>query len=55
MRAPLDISAAKRLLGWAPKWPIEDGIRQYADCFRTYVNNAGSHTPSGSLARPQSE
>src|SRR5512139_2610506 len=54
MRAPLDISAAKRLLGWSPKWPIEDGIRQYADRFRTYVNETGAHSPSGSLARPQS-
>jgi nucleoside-diphosphate-sugar epimerase len=37
MRAPLDISVAKRLLGWSPKWQIEDGIRQYADRFRAYV------------------
>jgi nucleoside-diphosphate-sugar epimerase len=43
MRAPLDITAAKRLLGWAPKWPIEDGIRQYADRFRAYVKCSGSH------------
>ena len=43
MRAPLDISAAKRLLGWSPKWPIEDGIRQYADRFRAYAKGAGSN------------
>lgn len=40
MRAPLDISAAKRLLGWSPKWRIEDGIRQYANRFRAYVTNS---------------
>jgi|PersoiStandDraft_1058852.scaffolds.fasta_scaffold07055_2 nucleoside-diphosphate-sugar epimerase len=43
MRAPLDITAAKRLLGWSPKWPIEDGIRQYAARFRTYLKGAGAH------------
>jgi nucleoside-diphosphate-sugar epimerase len=37
MRAPLDVSAAKRLLGWSPKWPLEAGIRQYADRYRRYV------------------
>jgi nucleoside-diphosphate-sugar epimerase len=40
MRAPLDISVAKRLLGWSPKWQIEDGIRQYADRFRAYVKGS---------------
>src|SRR5262245_3748251 len=28
MRAPLDITAAKRALGWSPKWPLTEGIRQ---------------------------
>jgi len=37
MRAPLDIAAAKRLLGWSPKWPLEDGIRQYAERYRAYA------------------
>jgi nucleoside-diphosphate-sugar epimerase len=37
MRAPLDIAAAKRLLGWSPKWPLAAGIRQYADRYRQYV------------------
>jgi nucleoside-diphosphate-sugar epimerase len=37
MRAPLDVSAAKRLLGWSPQWPLEKGIRQYAERFREYV------------------
>jgi nucleoside-diphosphate-sugar epimerase len=37
MRAPLDISAAKRLLGWSPQWPLEQGIRQYAERFGEYV------------------
>jgi nucleoside-diphosphate-sugar epimerase len=42
MRAPLDIAAAKRLLGWTPHWPIEDGIRQYAERFRHYVKGLGA-------------
>jgi nucleoside-diphosphate-sugar epimerase len=37
MRAPLDVSAAKRLLGWSPQWPLEKGIRQYAERFGEYV------------------
>ena len=37
MRAPLDIAAAQRVLGWSPKWPLEDGIRQYADQFRAFA------------------
>jgi nucleoside-diphosphate-sugar epimerase len=34
MRASLDISAAKRLLNWSPKWPLEAGIAEYAEAFR---------------------
>jgi nucleoside-diphosphate-sugar epimerase len=34
MRASLDISAAKRLLNWSPKWPLEAGIAEYAETFR---------------------
>jgi UDP-glucose 4-epimerase len=37
MRAPLDVSAARRLLGWSPQWPLQDGIRQYAEQFRAYA------------------
>lgn len=37
MRAPLDIRAAKRVLGWSPQWTLEDGIREYAQRFRTYL------------------
>jgi nucleoside-diphosphate-sugar epimerase len=40
MRAPLDVAAAKRLLGWSPKWPLAAGIKQYADRFREYVASA---------------
>lgn len=36
MRAPLDIAAAKRVLGWSPRWALEDGIREYAERFRDY-------------------
>jgi len=37
MRAPLDVAAARRLLGWSPQWPLEQGIRQYAERFRQYT------------------
>jgi UDP-glucose 4-epimerase len=37
MRAPLDISAAKRVLGWSPNWPLEKGIRDYAERYRDYI------------------
>jgi nucleoside-diphosphate-sugar epimerase len=37
MRAPLDISAAARMLGWSPQWALEDGIREYAERFREYL------------------
>jgi nucleoside-diphosphate-sugar epimerase len=36
MRAPLDIAAAKRVLGWSPQWPLEQGIAEYAERFRQY-------------------
>jgi nucleoside-diphosphate-sugar epimerase len=38
MRASLDISSAKRLLHWSPKWPIEAGIAEYAETFRRHVS-----------------
>jgi nucleoside-diphosphate-sugar epimerase len=37
MRRSLDVSAAKRLLGWSSQWPLEQGIRQYAERFGEYV------------------
>jgi nucleoside-diphosphate-sugar epimerase len=37
MRAPLDISAAKRVLGWSPNWPLEKGIREYAERYRQFI------------------
>ena len=37
MRASLDITAAKRLLNWSPKWPLEAGIAEYAESFRRHV------------------
>ena len=40
MRAPLDITAAGRVLGWSPKWPLEAGIRQYATRFRDSIAHA---------------
>jgi nucleoside-diphosphate-sugar epimerase len=38
MRASLDISAAKRLLNWSPKWPLEAGVAEYAEAFRRYTS-----------------
>lgn len=35
MRAPLDIRAARRLLGWSPKWTLETGIAEYAERYRS--------------------
>jgi UDP-glucose 4-epimerase len=37
MRRSLDVAAAKRLLGWSPQWPLEKGIRHYAERFGEYV------------------
>jgi nucleoside-diphosphate-sugar epimerase len=37
MREPLDVAAARRLLGWSPQWPLERGIRQYAERYREYI------------------
>jgi nucleoside-diphosphate-sugar epimerase len=34
MRASLDVSAAARVLGWTPRWTLEDGIKDYAERFR---------------------
>jgi UDP-glucose 4-epimerase len=38
MRAPLDVSAAKRSLGWSSQWPLDKGIAQYAEQFRGFVS-----------------
>jgi nucleoside-diphosphate-sugar epimerase len=37
MRAPLDVTAARRLLGWEPGWPLEKGIREYAERYRKFI------------------
>ena len=37
MRASLDVAAAKRLLHWSPKWPLEAGVAEYAEAFRRYA------------------
>jgi nucleoside-diphosphate-sugar epimerase len=42
MRAPLDCTLAKQALGWSPSWPIEDGVREYAERFRSYQNRLGA-------------
>jgi len=40
MRASLDVSAAKRLLNWTPKWSLEAGISEYAEAFRRHVSSS---------------
>ena len=37
MRASLDVTAARRLLNWSPKWQLEAGISEYADTFRRHA------------------
>jgi nucleoside-diphosphate-sugar epimerase len=37
MRTSLDIAAAKRLLNWSPRWPLEKGIAEYAITFRRHL------------------
>ncbi len=36
MRAPLDVSAAHAAIGWAPRWGIEEGVRQYSEDLRRF-------------------
>lgn len=38
MRASLNIDEARRTLGWAPRWSLEDGIRDYARRHRAFVS-----------------
>lgn len=40
LRAPLDNSMARAVLGWAPRWRIEGGLAQYADSFRAYLRSS---------------
>jgi len=40
MRTSLDINAAKRLLNWSPKWPLEKGIAEYAETFRRHLSRS---------------
>jgi len=40
MRASLDIAAARRLLNWSPKWPLEKGIAEYAETFRRHISSS---------------
>lgn len=37
MRAPLDVTAAARTIGWRPAWPLGDGIRDYAARLRAHA------------------
>ena len=32
--APMDLSAARDVLGWKPKWPLEAGVAAYAEWLR---------------------
>jgi UDP-glucose 4-epimerase len=51
MRAPLDITAAKRVLGWSPQWKLEDGIREYAERFREYIAARATPEPNSAHSR----
>ncbi|MGA9332348.1 MAG: NAD(P)-dependent oxidoreductase [Bradyrhizobium sp.] len=42
MRASLDITSAKRLLNWSPKWPLEVGIAEYAETFRHHLSRSSN-------------
>jgi nucleoside-diphosphate-sugar epimerase len=33
-RSALDVSKAKAILGWAPEWKFDDGLRQLVEWFR---------------------
>ncbi|UUZ77199.1 hypothetical protein LP414_07780 [Polaromonas sp. P1(28)-13] len=37
MRASLDVTMAGQVLGWAPRWSLEQGVREYADRFRRHL------------------
>ncbi len=41
MRASLDVSAAKAVIGWSPAWRLEDGIRDYAARLRQHTRGNG--------------
>jgi nucleoside-diphosphate-sugar epimerase len=47
MRAPLDSTEAGRVLGWRPEWTIEDGVREYADRFRSFLEHYPIRSGSG--------
>ena len=33
LRSALDVSKAGAVLGWAPKWTLDDGLRQLVEWF----------------------
>ncbi len=39
LRAPLDNSMAKTVLGWTPAWAIEEGLAHYAETFRAFLRS----------------
>ena len=39
-RIYLDISKAQRLLGWTPRFSIEEGVRRTVQYYRRVRNNA---------------
>lgn len=50
MRASLDISAARQMLGWAPAFPLEDGIHDYAERFRAFQSGGGALPRGGVMS-----
>lgn len=38
-RGVLSVEANERELGWRPRYSLEDGLREYADCYRRYLTS----------------
>ena len=48
MRGTLSIGKAARLIGYAPKFPLERGLAEYIDWYREF----SPRTPSGAVLLP---
>ena len=49
-----DITVARDHLGWAPQWPVHDGLRKTVDYFASELREAGEIVPTGpDAAKPR--
>ncbi|KAG7372127.1 nucleoside-diphosphate-sugar epimerase [Nitzschia inconspicua] len=49
-----DISLAKRVLGWSPKVPVEEGLTKTIEYFQSVLDEAGEIIPTGpGASKPQ--